>query len=66
MATGGFLGLVLLFGGISNAVSRHAEPTSGEGSSSAALGAGQTGHQATVEVRRVVDGDGVACEELQP
>jgi lipoprotein signal peptidase len=34
VATLGFLILILLFGGISNAVSRHAEPTSGEGPSS--------------------------------
>ena len=49
--------MVLLFGGISNAVSRNAEPTSGGGPSSASHGAGQTDHDATVEVRRVVDGD---------
>ena len=59
MATGGFLVLVLLFGGISNAVSRHAEPTSGEGPSSASHVAGQTDHDATVKVTRVVDGDTV-------
>ena len=57
MTTVGFLGLVLLFGGISNAVSQHAEPTSGGVPSSASHGAGQTGHDATVEVSRVVDGD---------
>ena len=57
VATGGFLVLVLLFGGISNAVSRHAEPTPGGGSSSASHGAGKTEHDATVEVTRVVDGD---------
>ena len=57
VATGGFLVLVLLVGGISNAVSRNAEPISGEGPSSASHGAGQTGHEATVEVTRVVDGD---------
>ena len=57
MTTGGFLVLVLLFGGISNAVSRHAEPTSWGGPSTASHGAGQTDHQATVEVTRVVDGD---------
>jgi micrococcal nuclease len=56
-ATGGFLVLVLLFGGISNAVSRHSEPISGEDPSSASHGAGQTDHDATAEVRRVVDGD---------
>ena len=57
VATGGFLVLVLIFGGISNAVSRHAEPTSGGGPASASHGGGQTGHDATVEVTRVVDGD---------
>jgi micrococcal nuclease len=57
LATVGFLALVLLFGGISNAVSRHAEPISGQGPASTSRGAGQTGHDATVEVSRVVDGD---------
>ncbi len=57
VATGGFLVLVLLFGGISNALSRNAEPTSSGGPSSESPGAGQTDHDATVEVRRVVDGD---------
>ena len=57
MATGGFLVLVLLFGGISNAVSRHAEPTSGGGPSGASHAAEQTDHDATVKVTRVVDGD---------
>jgi micrococcal nuclease len=57
VATGGFLVLVLLFGGISNAVSRHAEPISSGGPSGASGGAGQTDHDATVEVTRVVDGD---------
>ena len=57
VATGGFLGLVLLFGGISNAVSRNAEPASSGGPSSASRGAGRTDHDATVEVTRVVDGD---------
>jgi micrococcal nuclease len=56
-ATGGFLVLVLLFGGISNAVSRHAEPTPGEGPFSTSHGVGLMDHDATVEVRRVVDGD---------
>jgi micrococcal nuclease len=56
-STGGFLVLVLLFGGISNAVSRHSEPISGEAPSSASHGAGQIDHDATAEVRRVVDGD---------
>ena len=49
--------LVLLFGGISNAVSRHAEPTSSESPSSASHGGGPTDRDATVKVTRVVDGD---------
>jgi micrococcal nuclease len=57
VATGGFLVLVLLFGLISNAVSRHAEPTAGGGPSSASHGVGQTDYDATVKVTRVVDGD---------
>jgi endonuclease YncB( thermonuclease family) len=57
VATGGFLVLVLLFGSISNAVSRHAEPISSGGPSGASRGAGQSDHDATVEVTRVVDGD---------
>jgi micrococcal nuclease len=57
MATGGFLVLTLLFGGISNAVSRNAEPTLSGGPSGASHGVGQTDHDATVEVSRVVDGD---------
>jgi micrococcal nuclease len=57
VATGGFLVLTLLLGGISNAVSRHIEPTSSEGPSSASHGAGQSDHDATVKVTRVVDGD---------
>jgi endonuclease YncB( thermonuclease family) len=57
VATGGFLVLVLLFGGISNAVSRHAEPTSGECPSSASHGAGDTDPVIAVKVSRVVDGD---------
>jgi endonuclease YncB( thermonuclease family) len=59
VATGGFLVLVVLFGGISNAVSRHTEPTSSGGPSSASHGGGQTDHDATVKVIRVVDGDTV-------
>ena len=42
---------------MSNAISRHAELISGEGSSSASHGAGQNGRDVTVEVTRVVDGD---------
>jgi len=57
VATGAFLVLVLLFGSISNAVSRHPEPISGEVPTSASHGAGQTDRNATVEVTRVVDGD---------
>jgi endonuclease YncB( thermonuclease family) len=44
-------------GGISNAVSRHAEPTSGKGPSSASHGAGKTDPDIAVKVTRVVDGD---------
>jgi micrococcal nuclease len=57
LATGGFLVLVLLFGSISNALSRHAEPTSRGGPSSSSHDVRQTDHDATVEVTRVVDGD---------
>jgi micrococcal nuclease len=57
VATGGFLVLVLIFGGISNAVSRHVEPASSGGPSDAPQGAGQIDHDATVKVTRVVDGD---------
>ena len=49
--------LVLLFGGISNAVSRHAGPSSSGGPPSASHGVSQTDHDATVEVTRMVDGD---------
>jgi micrococcal nuclease len=59
VATGAFLVLVLLFGGISNAVSRRAEPISREAPSSASHGAGQTDRNATATVTRVVDGDTV-------
>jgi micrococcal nuclease len=57
LATGGFLVLALLFGGISNAVSHHADPAAVGGPSSASHGVGKTDHDATVEVTRVVDGD---------
>jgi micrococcal nuclease len=57
VATGAFLVLVLLFGTISNAVSRHSGLTLSEGRSNALSGAGQTDHDATVTVTRVVDGD---------
>src|SRR5829696_417726 len=59
LATGGFLALVLLFGGISNAVSRHSGLTLTEQQSTASNAVGQADHDATVEVTRVVDGDTV-------
>jgi endonuclease YncB( thermonuclease family) len=57
VATGGFLVLVLLFGTFSNAVSRHSGLTLSEGRSNLPSGVGQTDHNATVKVTRVVDGD---------
>jgi endonuclease YncB( thermonuclease family) len=57
VATGGFLVLALIFGGISNAVARHAEPTPEGGPSSASYGVRQTDRNSTVKVTRVVDGD---------
>jgi micrococcal nuclease len=57
VAAGGFLVMVLLFGTISNAVSRQSGLTLSEGRSNAPNGVGQTGHDATVTVTRVVDGD---------
>jgi micrococcal nuclease len=57
VAAGAFLVLVLLFGGISNAVSRHSGLSSNEGQSHASSGVGQTDNDATVTVTRVVDGD---------
>jgi micrococcal nuclease len=56
-ATGAFLVLVLLSATVSNAVSRYSGLTFSEGRSSAPSSVGQTGHEATVTVRRVVDGD---------
>jgi micrococcal nuclease len=57
VATGGFLVLVLLFGAVSNAVSLHSGLTLSEGQSNTPIGVGQTDHDATVTVTRVVDGD---------
>src|SRR5215216_1297459 len=57
VATGTFLVLVLLFGTISNAVSRHSGLTLSEGQSNTLSGAGQTNHDATVTVTGMVDGD---------
>ncbi len=57
LATGAFLVLVLLFGTISNAASRHSGLTFSEGRSNAASSVGQTDHNATVKVTGVVDGD---------
>lgn len=57
VATGAFLVLVLLSGTISNAVSRHSGFTVSEGRSKALRSVGQTDHNDTVTVTRVVDGD---------
>ena len=57
VATGAFLVMVLLLGTISNAVSRHSGLTLSEGRSHAPSDAGQTDHDATITVTRVVDGD---------
>ena|SRR5215208_3161847 len=57
MATGTFLVLVLLCGGITNAVSRGSGPTLTEQQSTASIAIGQANHDATVKVTRVVDGD---------
>ena len=57
MVTGGFLVLVLLFGGISNAVSRQSGLTLSEGRSNVPKDFRQTDYDATVKVTRVVDGD---------
>lgn len=46
LAMGGSLVLVLLFGGISNAVSRHSGITLGEGSSTASSSSGQAHYDA--------------------
>ena len=57
LAAGAFLVLVLLFGTISNAVSRHSGLTLSEGRSNFSSGVGQTDYDATVEVTSGVDGD---------
>jgi len=57
VATVGFLALVLLFGSISNAVSRQSGLTLSEGQSIVPSGVRETDHDATVQVPRVVDGD---------
>jgi micrococcal nuclease len=57
MATGAFLVLVLLFGTISNAVSRHSGLTLTEQQSTLSNAVGQANHDATVTVTRVIDGD---------
>jgi hypothetical protein len=59
MATGAFLVLVLLFGTVSNAISRHSGLTLSEGRSNAPSGVGRTDYDATVTVTRLVDGDTV-------
>jgi micrococcal nuclease len=57
LATGAFLVLVLLFGTVSNAVSRHSGLTLSEGRSNAPSGVGQTDYDAKVTVTRLIDGD---------
>jgi len=57
LVSGGFLVLVLLFGGISNAVSRQSGLTLSEGRSKVSKDFRQTDYDATVKVTRVVDGD---------
>jgi micrococcal nuclease len=57
LATGAFLVLVLLFGTISNAVSRHSGLTLNEGRSNVPTRVGQADQDATVKATRVVDGD---------
>jgi micrococcal nuclease len=56
-ATGGFLVLILLFGTISNALSRQSGLTLTEGRSTEPSDIGHANHDATVKVTRVVDGD---------
>lgn len=57
LATGAFLILILLFGGIPNAISRQSGLTLSEGRSNGPNGVGQSEHNAMVTVTRVVDGD---------
>jgi micrococcal nuclease len=57
LVTGAFLVLVLLFGAVSNAVSRQNGLTLSEGRSNVLRDVGQTDHNAKVKVTRVVDGD---------
>jgi hypothetical protein len=57
LATGAFLVLVLLFGTISNAVSRHSGLTLTEQQSTSSNAVGHANHDATVTVTRVIDGD---------
>jgi micrococcal nuclease len=57
LATGGFLILVLLFGTISNVVSRQSGLTLIEQQSTSSDTIGQANHDAKVEVTKVVDGD---------
>ena len=56
-ATGTFLILILLFGGISNGISQQSGLTLSEGRSNVLSGVGHSDHNATVTVTRVVDGD---------
>jgi endonuclease YncB( thermonuclease family) len=57
LVSGGFLVLVLLFGGISDAVSRQSGLTLSERRSNVSKDFRQTDYDATVKVTRVVDGD---------
>jgi endonuclease YncB( thermonuclease family) len=57
LVSGGFLVLVLLFGGISDAVSRQSGLTLSERRSNVSKDFRQTDYDATVKVTRVVDAD---------
>ena len=59
MATGALLVLVLLFGTVSNVVSRQSGLTLIEQQSVPSNAVEQSDHYATVEVTRVVDGDAI-------
>ncbi|HYZ04887.1 MAG TPA: hypothetical protein VE691_07350, partial [Rubrobacter sp.] len=60
-----FLVLVLLFGRISNAVSRQSGLTLSEGRSNVSKDFRQTDYDATVKVTRVVDGDTIDISPLK-
>lgn len=61
---GASLVVVLLLGGLANALRGEGTPSRSEGQASTPNVAGPSDHDATATVKRVVDGDGVACEEL--